>query len=112
MKKMFVTLLICILCCSCSNDSKKQSLEDIISNKEYIVIDVRTKEEYNSGHVKDSINISFDEIDESIEIDKDKIILVYCRSGARSKIAYDKLSDLGYTVYDLGAYDNINMDKE
>lgn len=112
MKKIFLSLLICILCCSCSNESTNQNLDDIISSKEYIVIDVRTEEEYNSGHVKDSINIPYNEIDENIEIDKDKIILVYCKSGARSKIAYDKLSDLDYTVYDLGAYDSINMDKE
>ena len=75
-------------------------------------MDVRTSEEYKEGHVKGAINIPYDEINENVELDKEKTILVYCKSGRRSKVAYDQLTSLGYEVYDLGAYDNITLDKE
>ena len=80
--------------------------------KEYVIIDVRTKEEYDESHVVNSINIPYDEIDSKIDIDKDKVIFVYCKSGRRSSIAYDTLTTMGYKVYDLGAYENIDLPKE
>lgn len=83
-----------------------------MKEKEYVIVDVRTKEEYNESHIKDAINIPYDEIDENIEIDKDKVIFVYCKSGNRSGIAYNTLKSLGYTVYDLGAFNNIDLEKE
>ena len=43
--------------------------------------------------------------------DKDTILFVYCKSGNRSKIAAEKLLELGYTVYDLGAYEDINLEE-
>ena len=43
---------------------------------------------------------------------KEQLILIYCRSGNRSNIAYQKLTNLGYTVYDLGALDSIDLEKE
>ena len=63
-------------------------------------------------HVKDSINIPYNEINKNSDIDKNKIILVYCRSGKRSNMAYQTLKDLGYEVYDLGSIDNIKLEKE
>ena len=45
-------------------------------------------------------------------LDKDKTILVYCKSGVRSNKAYNTLKDLGYDVIDLGAYDNVTLEKE
>ena len=64
------------------------------------------------GHVKNSINIPYDEIDEKIDLDKEKTIMVYCKSGKRSNIAYNTLKDLGYDVIDLGAYDAVTLEKE
>ena len=49
---------------------------------------------------------------EDININKDKVIFVYCKSGRRSEIAYNNLKDLGYEVYDLGAFSNVNLTKE
>lgn len=76
------------------------------SNSELIILDVRTKEEYNSGHIEESILIPNNEILEQAEeklLNKDATILVYCRSGRRSAMAAQELSDLGYTnVYDFG----------
>ncbi len=86
--------------------------QSVIESGNYIVLDVRTKEEYETGHVKDSINIPYDEIDEIVDLDKDKTIFVYCQSGKRSAIAFDTLTKLGYTVIDLGAYSNVPFEKE
>ena len=110
MKKILIVFL-CILLCGCSNE-RESDIEKIMKEKEYVIIDVRTKEEYDESHVVNSINIPYDEIDSKIDIDKDKIIFVYCKSGRRSSIAYDTLKSLGYTVYDLGAYDKIDLEKE
>ena len=67
---------------------------------DYIIIDARTEEEFAEGHIKDAILIPEYEIKERAEKelpDKDALILVYCRSGRRSKIASDELARLGYT---------------
>ena len=67
---------------------------------DYIILDVRTLDEYNSGHIKNAILIPNDEITntaENILTDKNQLILVYCRSGRRSKDAASKLAKLGYT---------------
>ena len=85
---------------------KENKLQEIIKENNYIIVDVRTPDEYNEGHLKDAINIPVDEIEENI-FDKTKTILVYCRSGNRSKTAYNSLTKMGYTAYDMGAYDNI-----
>ena len=66
----------------------------------YIILDVRTQEEYDQGHIPGAIVISHEEIPEKAEdvlTDKDQLILVYCRSGRRSKIAAEALAELGYT---------------
>ncbi|MBR2828691.1 MAG: rhodanese-like domain-containing protein [Bacilli bacterium] len=76
-----------------------------------VIVDVREKEEYLEGHIVDSINIPYDTIDKNVHLDKNKKIKVYCKSGKRSHIAYQILKELGYDVEDLGAYDNINMNK-
>ena len=67
---------------------------------DYILLDVRTEEEYNQGHIPGAINIANEDIgtDTIPELpDKDQLILVYCHSGRRSKEAAEKLAALGYT---------------
>lgn len=73
-----------------------------------ILVDVRSKEEYNEYHLPDAINIPLDDIQAGkIEIGKSKKIIVYCKSGARSKVASQLLIDLGYNnIYDLGSINN------
>ena len=66
----------------------------------YIILDVRTPEEYNEGHIPNAILIPDYEIKEKAEsvlLDKNQLILVYCRSGRRSKNAANNLVSLGYT---------------
>ncbi|MGB4610336.1 MAG: rhodanese-like domain-containing protein [Saccharofermentanales bacterium] len=73
----------------------------IMDNEDsYIILDVRTQDEYDAEHIKGAILIPDYEIEttaESILTDKDALILVYCRSGRRSKNAASELSALGYT---------------
>ena len=116
MKKIGIVCLIFIgLAClvGCSKGKKEvNEMDKIIAENNYIVVDVRTDEEYNESHVKGSINIPYDEIDENTNLDKTKTILVYCKSGVRSNKAYNTLKDLGYDVVDLGAYDTVELEKE
>ncbi len=74
-----------------------------------IWIDVRTMDEYNGGHVSESVNIPYTEIAEGIAAltgDKNASIYVYCRSGRRSGIAKDTLEGLGYTqVVNVGGFE-------
>ena len=70
------------------------------SESGYIIIDARTQEEYDQGHIPGAIMIPEYEIADRAENelpDKDQLILVYCRSGRRSKIAAEELVKLGYT---------------
>ena len=71
---------------------------------EFIVIDVRTLEEFESGHIEDSSNIEWQEISSiANKINKDQKIYLYCRSGRRSQNATNILIDLGYKdVTNLG----------
>ena len=113
MKKLILLIILSFMLVGCMEMEKKTSeLDLIISKNNYIVIDVRTKEEYDTGHVKGSINIPYDEITGDTELDKDKTILLYCRSGSRSSKAYTVLKEAGYDVYDMGAYQSVTLEKE
>lgn len=66
----------------------------------YIILDVRTPEEFGEKHIPGAVNIPNETIgtEEIPDLpDKEQLILVYCRSGNRSKQASEKLADLGYT---------------
>lgn len=82
------------------------SAHDIIENEDVVIIDVRSKNEYNTGYIENAINIPVDSIQYkigNIVPDKDKKILLYCRSGARAQEAAKKLASLGYSnVYSFG----------
>ena len=70
------------------------------TEKDYVIIDARTEEEFAEGHIENAILIPEYEIKDRAEKelpDKEQLILVYCRSGRRSKIASEELAKLGYT---------------
>ena len=70
------------------------------TQEDCIILDVRAQEEYDQGHIPGAILIPHEEIEEKAEevlINKNQLILVYCRSGRRSKIAAEALVELGYT---------------
>ena len=84
-------------------DEAKALMEE---SEGYILLDVRTKEEYESGYIPGAINIPLSDINGNVVSslpDKSRMILVYCRSGNRSRQASDKLSRLGYTnIIEIG----------
>ena len=110
MRKLIPFLLTLLLLAGCaapvdSEASYQQiSMDEAIaimeSESDYIILDVRTTEEFADKHIPDAINIPNETIgtEDIPELpDKDQLILVYCRSGNRSKQASDKLANLGYT---------------
>lgn len=84
-----------------------QELQNKLNAKEnFVLLDVRTQEEYNAGYIAGALLLPYDEINAKATIvlpDKEKEIVLYCRSGRRSAIAKKSLLDLGYQkVVDFG----------
>lgn len=77
-----------------------QAKSIIDSDEEYIILDVREQHEFDEGHIPGAVLLPYTQINDKAEDmfpDKDALILVYCRSGRRSKIAALDLAKLGYT---------------
>lgn len=129
-KRIILLILLCIFITGCGNNNSSDYMKNNVDNIENIevsevkkisdeydeadnvkIVDVRTKEEFVEGHIKNAINIPLDEI-ESIDISKDTLIIVYCRSGSRSYNAALILKELGYTVKDMGGLNNWNYKLE
>jgi len=95
---------------SFSNITPEEAKKRLDSEKGIILLDVRTKEEYETGHIKDSKLMPVDTLkEESVKslLDKDATIYVYCRSGNRSVTAANILVEQGYkNVYNLGGISN------
>lgn len=76
------------------------------SRQDIKILDVRTKDEYAEGHIKDAVSLPVAEVELEAEYvleDKGQTVLVYCRSGVKSRIASQQLVELGYTnVYEFG----------
>lgn len=82
-----------------------EQAKHIIDNDKVLILDVRTEEEFVTGHITDAINIPVDELEYRIDELKDKTgkILVYCKSGSRSVIACEILEQYGLTnIYNVG----------
>lgn len=80
--------------------SSTEAKELMDTESSYIILDVRTEEEYAEGHIENAVLIPDYEISTRAEqelTDKDQLILVYCRSGRRSKTASQILASMGYT---------------
>ena len=112
MKKLILIILTMLLLAACgqSKDKKQEAVyvnimaeeaKKIMDNQEgYVILDTRTQAEFDEGHIPGAILIPHDEITEKAETlltDKSQLILVYCRSGRRSKLAAEDLVKLGYT---------------
>lgn len=95
--------------------SAEEAKEIMDSTDDFVLIDVREADEYDDGHIEDALLIPYGEIGERAETelpDKEQTILVYCRSGRRSAIAAQTLTDLGYTdVRDFGGIIDWPYDK-
>ena len=112
MKKLVFLLLAVLLLAACGQDKENnqgavymnitaEEAKEIMDSEEgYIILDVRTREEYDEGHIPGAIlipNTAIEAKAEDVLTDKNQLILVYCRSGRRSKIAAEALAELGYT---------------
>ena len=109
MKKIIPFLMALLLLAGCGAQSEESTYRQINAEEaatmmeeesSYIILDVRTTEEYSEKHIPGAINIPNETIgsEDIPELpDKEQLILVYCRSGNRSKQASEKLVKLGYT---------------
>ena len=112
MRKLIFLLLAVMMLTACGQDKENdqeavymnitaQEAKQIMDSQEgYIILDVRTQEEYDDGHIPGAILIPNTQIEDRAEevlTDKNQLILVYCRSGRRSKLAAEALVELGYT---------------
>ena len=111
MKKLIPILLSALLLTGCTgagnstnNTYRQISMDEAVTmmaeETGYIILDVRRADEFAEGHIPGAINVANESIgtDEISELpDKNQLIMVYCRSGRRSKEAAEKLVKLGYT---------------
>ena len=115
MKRMLPFLLALFLLAGCGGNTSDSSYEQItqeaakemVDSQEVIILDVREQDEYDSGHIPGSVLLPVGSIDEDTATEvipeKDSTVLVYCRSGNRSKTASSTLAELGYTnIYEFG----------
>ena len=111
-RMLSVVLLAVLLLAACGQDKENnqgavymnitaEEAKEIMDSEEgYIILDVRTREEYDEGHIPGAIlipNTAIEAKAEDVLPDKNQLILVNCRSGRRSKIAAEALAELGYT---------------
>ena len=85
----------------------QEEAKEMMDSQEVIILDVREQDEYDSGHIPGAVLLPVGTIDETTAAevipDKDSTVLVYCRSGNRSKTASSTLAELGYTnIYEFG----------
>ena len=112
MKKLIIFLLAVMMLTACGqakendqgavyvNITAEEAKEIMDTEEGYVILDVREQDEYDAGHISGAILIPFTQIEAKANEmlpDKDQLILVYCRSGRRSKIAAEALAELGYT---------------
>lgn len=109
MKKIIPFLMALLLLAGCGAQSEESTYRQVNAEEaatmmeeesSYIILDVRTAQEYSEKHIPGAINIPNETIgaEDIPELpDKEQLILVYCRSGNRSKQASEKLVKLGYT---------------
>ena len=110
MKKILIVLVILLLT-GCSNTISSGSItckekDTLMKEDNTILIDVRTKEEYESGHLENAINIPVDIVLSKIGeyASKDTKIIIYCQSGKRATTAFETLKNNGYkNIYNLGS---------
>ena len=85
----------------------QEEAKEMMDSQEVIILDVREQGEYDSGHIPGAVLLPVGTIDETTAAEvipeKDSTVLVYCRSGNRSKTASSTLAELGYTnIYEFG----------
>ncbi|HUI92752.1 MAG TPA: rhodanese-like domain-containing protein [Chitinivibrionales bacterium] len=114
MKLLIIAAIIIAVAVIAFNIYKRESMEDLFSLPpgELLVIDVRTKQEYDAGHFSTALNIPYDQVAGRIgelEPYKLKTVILYCHSGNRAATAEKVLKKNGFAnVVNAGGYDNIS----
>jgi rhodanese-related sulfurtransferase len=95
----------------------QEAAKEMMDTQEVLVLDVREQHEYDSGHIPGAVLLPVGTITKdtaaAVIDDLDTVVLVYCRSGNRSKTASQALADLGYTnVYEFGGINDWPYDVE
>ena len=110
---LFLSVLLILTGCgrNASDDSYQQitqeEAKEMMDTQEVIILDVREQDEYDSSHISGAVLLPVGSIDEDTAAEvipeMDSTVLVYCRSGNRSKTASSALAELGYTnIYEFG----------
>ena len=103
-------LLLSLAACAPADVDSPESVKRLIDSG-VLVVDVRSEEEFQSGHLEGALNVPHTEIEENLAVfgaDKEKPIVVYCRSGRRSGIAKEVLEKNGFTsVHNGGGYEDL-----
>ena len=103
---LFLTTLLVLTGCGRAKEKNayqqitQEEAKRMMDTQEVIILDVREQDEFDAGHIPGATLIPYGSIEEkapSMLPDKDQLILVYCRSGRRSKIAAEALEKMGYT---------------
>ena len=116
MKRSIVVTMAIVLCAmvllgGCGENGYQQISQDeakeMMDSQEVVILDDREQDEFDSGHIAGAVLLPVGSISEATAAEvipkKDSVVLVYCRSGNRSKTASEKLVELGYTkVYEFG----------
>ena len=115
MKRMIPFLIALFLLAGCGGTATgdayqqitQEDAKEMMDTQEVIILDVREQDEYDSGHIPGAVLLPVGTIDETTAAEvipeKDSTVLVYCRSGNRSKTASSVLAELGYTgIYEFG----------
>lgn len=96
-----VLLLLFLTACSKVDDETLIAARQA-AERGAVIVDVRTPQEFSSRHVEGAINLPVEGLHKSFtQLDKDKEVILYCRSGRRSALAKQLLESKGYTVYDV-----------
>jgi len=109
--KKFIYLLIFFITIGFITGCTKVSDEDLMKAREAVkngalIVDVRTPKEFKQKHISDAINLPIEKIMKGyINLPKDKVLVVYCRTGSRSSVATKILREKGWSVIDVATQD-------
>ena len=124
MKRILPLLLSLLLLAGCGGNAAagyqqitQEEAKAMMDSQEVIILDVREQDDYDSGHIPGAVLLPVGTIDDTTAAqvipEKDSTVLVYCRSGNRSKTASAALADLGYTnIYEFGGINTWPYDTE
>ena len=124
MKRILPLLLSLLLLAGCGGNTAagyqqitQEEAKAMMDSQEVIILDVREQDEYDSGYIPGAVLLPVGTIDDTTAAqvipEKDSTVLVYCRSGNRSKTASAALADLGYTnIYEFGGINTWPYDTE